>query len=191
MQPPASKLLQASYLRVRLLRNPPIPMSHIDKLPPYLVRREDGTKVPVDPEVLAEEGTTLTHVRGNKYVLMRDGRSVPVIIDAQTRRDITVQHGHHSAAVHVSDHRDQLLAELGAEEGTSGKEASINAPMPGLVLKIHVNPGDSVQRGESLLVLEAMKMENDIKANFDGIVSAIHVATGDPVGKGALLIEFE
>jgi len=166
-------------------------MSHIDKLPPYLVRRDDGTEVPVDPEALAEEGTTLSHVRGNQFVLMRNGRSVPVIIDAESRRVITLQHGHHSSTLLVSDHRDQLLAELGADEGKAGKETAINAPMPGLVLKIHVSPGDSVQRGESLLVLEAMKMENDIKANFDGTVSAIHVATGDAVGKGALLIEFE
>ena len=155
------------------------------------MRLAEGTEVPVDPDSLARTGTTLSHVRGNQYVLMRDGRSVPVIIDAGDRRKLTIQHGHHAVAAVVSDHRDQLLAELGAEEGSAGKETSIKAPMPGLVLKIHAGPGDSVQRGESLLVLEAMKMENDIKAHFDGTVSAVHVSTGDAVSKGTLLIEFE
>lgn len=166
-------------------------MPHDEKLPPYLVRLEDGSEVSVYPEILAEQGTSLSLVRGNQYVLMRNGRSTPVIIEAADRRNLTLLHRHLNISVLVSDHRDQLLAELGADEGVSGKDSRVDAPMPGLVLKIHVSPGDAVQRGDSLLVLEAMKMENDIKAHFDGTVSSVHVSTGDAVSKGAILIEFE
>ena len=166
-------------------------MSDTDKLPPYLVRLEDGTQIPVDPDALTAEGTRLMHIRGNQYVLMRDGRTVPVILDAADRRNISVIHSLHQSAVVVSDHRDQLLAELGADAGVAGKESEILAPMPGLVLQVHVGPGDNVKQGDSLLVLEAMKMENDIKAHFDGVVRSVQVGTGDAVGKGAVLIEFE
>ena len=74
---------------------------------------------------------------------------------------------------------------------SAGHESRVDAPMPGLVLKVLVEPGSPVQKGDPLLVLEAMKMENDIKAHFDGTVSTLHVQMGDAVSKGQLLIEFE
>lgn len=165
--------------------------SHPQDIPPYLVRLEDGTEVPVDPNELEETGTTLTHVRGPHYLLMREGRSIPVIIQADDRRKITVSHGSHAESMVVSDHRDQLLAEWGADEGSAGKESRVESPMPGLVLDVKVEKGDVVEPGDPLLVLEAMKMENDIKAQFGGTVAAVHVGPGDAVGKSALLIEFE
>ncbi|MDX5320798.1 MAG: acetyl-CoA carboxylase biotin carboxyl carrier protein subunit, partial [Bacteroidota bacterium] len=60
-----------------------------------------------------------------------------------------------------------------------------------LVLKTVANPGDTVKKGDSLLVLEAMKMENIIKSPGDGVVKAIKVNPGDKVEKNAVLIEFE
>ena len=163
---------------------------HPNHLPPYLVRLEDGSEVSVHPGTLRESGTTLTHVRGPHYLLMREGRSIPVIIQAHDRRTITVSHLAHGETLVVSDHRDQLLAEWGADEGSAGKESRIESPMPGLVLAVKVSEGDVVEQGDALLVLEAMKMENDIKAQFGGTVSAVHVKPGDAVGISALLIEF-
>ena len=160
-------------------------------LPPYLVTIGDADGIPVDPEQLAEEGTRLIHIRGNRYLLNRNGRTIPVIIDASDRKKISLTHGSHHIDALVQDHRDQLLAAWGADSGVAGHESSLDAPMPGLVLKVLVDVGDSVQRGAPLIVLEAMKMENDIKAHFDGTVAAIHVSAGDAVGKGQLLIEFE
>lgn len=165
--------------------------SHPNHLPPYLVQFEDGTETAIDPEELAASGTTLTHVRGPHFLLMRNGRSIPVIIQAHDRRNVSVSHLAQTVSVVVSDHRDQLLAEWGADEGSAGKDSRVESPMPGLVLAVHVEEGAVVQSGDPLLVLEAMKMENDIKASSEGIVSAIHVNPGDAVGKGTLLIEFE
>jgi biotin carboxyl carrier protein len=62
--------------------------------------------------------------------------------------------------------------------------------MPGLVLRIPINEGDSVSKGEGLLVLEAMKMENSIKAPGDVVVSKIHVKPGQAVEKNQLLVSF-
>jgi biotin carboxyl carrier protein len=66
----------------------------------------------------------------------------------------------------------------------------LKAPMPGMVLKIMVNAGDEVKKGDSLLVLEAMKMENNIKALGDGVVTAIPIKAGDKVEKNQVLIKF-
>ncbi|HEY2825603.1 MAG TPA: biotin/lipoyl-containing protein [Gemmatimonadales bacterium] len=63
--------------------------------------------------------------------------------------------------------------------------------MPGLVLRLEVAVGDTVTAGQGLVVLEAMKMENEIKAGVAGVVSAIRVAAGQAVDKGAVLIELD
>lgn len=68
---------------------------------------------------------------------------------------------------------------------------SVTAPMPGKVLAVKVNVGDSVQSGTPVLVLEAMKMENDIVAPKDGKVVAINVKVGDSVESGAVLVSLE
>lgn len=65
---------------------------------------------------------------------------------------------------------------------------AMTAPMPGTILKILVNPGESVQENQPLMILEAMKMENEIVARKSGIVAGIHVSTGDMVNPGDALI---
>ena len=65
----------------------------------------------------------------------------------------------------------------------------IHAPMPGLVLEINVSEGQEVEKGDPLLILEAMKMENVIKAPGNGIIKKIHVEKGNPVEKNELLVE--
>ena len=64
----------------------------------------------------------------------------------------------------------------------------VNSPMPGNIIDIKVAAGDTVTNGQTLLILEAMKMENEIKAPCDGTVAGVHVAKGDTVDSGALLI---
>jgi biotin carboxyl carrier protein len=67
----------------------------------------------------------------------------------------------------------------------------LTAPIPGKVVAVKVKAGDEVQPGQALIVLEAMKMENELAADQAGIVAAIHVAAGDTVEGGELLIELE
>lgn len=67
----------------------------------------------------------------------------------------------------------------------------VAAIIPGLILNLFVKPGQRVRRGDGLLVLEAMKMQNHIAAHDGGIVKALRVSPGDTVTKGQLLIEFE
>jgi 3-methylcrotonyl-CoA carboxylase alpha subunit len=71
------------------------------------------------------------------------------------------------------------------------RQHGLMAPMPGLVLKVLVKPGDRVRAHQTLVVLEAMKMEHSIEAPHDGIVKAVHCAEGGRVSEGQLLVDLE
>ena len=68
---------------------------------------------------------------------------------------------------------------------------AIKTPLPGVIIDVKVNVGDTVAKGQTVVVLEAMKMENNINADRDGKVTAIHVAKGDTVADGAILVVLE
>jgi biotin carboxyl carrier protein len=74
---------------------------------------------------------------------------------------------------------------------SQGGEGGLLTQMPGKVVKILVGVGEKVQKGQTLLILEAMKMENEIKSGIDGVVKAIHVKQGDALENGVLLMEVE
>jgi len=74
---------------------------------------------------------------------------------------------------------------------SAGSTKKVTAPMPGNILKVNVRAGDVVKKGQSLLILEAMKMENDIVSPFDGKVSAVKAEKGKAVAVGDLLVSIE
>jgi len=67
----------------------------------------------------------------------------------------------------------------------------VRAPMPGLVVRVEVEPGQEVKAGQGVVIIEAMKMENELKAEAVGVVSRVLVQQGQAVEKGAVLVEFE
>jgi biotin carboxyl carrier protein len=91
----------------------------------------------------------------------------------------------------IGDRYDRLVKSMGLSKAGATKINEIKAPMPGLVLEVSVEVGQTVQKGDKILILEAMKMENVLKAAGDGVVKAIRVAKGTPVEKGFVLIEME
>jgi biotin carboxyl carrier protein len=90
-----------------------------------------------------------------------------------------------------STRKGDLLKTLGIDLGAGLKIQEFKAPMPGLIRKIDVALGETVQKGQTILVLEAMKMENALKSPGDGIVKSIIVKEGQAVEKNQLLIIFE
>ena len=89
--------------------------------------------------------------------------------------------------VRLEDERERALANL-AGGGHEGGDATVKAPMPGLVVNIPVAVGDAVERGQTVAVLEAMKMENDLGAPRKGVIKEIKVATGQAVNQGQPLV---
>ena len=93
-------------------------------------------------------------------------------------------------SIELKDKFDLLLEKMGLTNGVGGKINSIKAPMPGLIIDLKVKAGDKVMAGDSLLILEAMKMENLIKASGESTVKSVKVKKGDSVEKNQILIEF-
>lgn len=85
---------------------------------------------------------------------------------------------------------DALLKQLGMDKGAAGKVTEVKAPMPGLVLKVIVKAGDAVSKGDALLVLEAMKMENVIKSPTEGTIASIEVQQDKTVEKNQVMVKF-
>ena len=92
--------------------------------------------------------------------------------------------------VDLKDKADLLLNKLGLNLMTSNAAKEIKAPMPGLILNIMVEEGTEVKKGDPLLILEAMKMENVIKSPADGVIKSIKVEKGKSVEKNQILIQF-
>ncbi|RZK31635.1 MAG: biotin/lipoyl-binding protein, partial [Hymenobacter sp.] len=90
----------------------------------------------------------------------------------------------------AKDRFDRLLDQMGLSNATAAKVNELKAPMPGLIVDIRVQPGQAVQKGDPLLVLEAMKMENILKAPADGVISSVKVDLRANVTKGQVLVQF-
>ena len=90
----------------------------------------------------------------------------------------------------VRDKYDDLLKEMGIDLSAGPKLNDMKAPMPGLVLNVLVESGQTIKKGDAIVVLEAMKMENILKSPADGIVKKVHVTKGDKVEKNQVMVNF-
>ncbi len=89
------------------------------------------------------------------------------------------------------DERTRAIRDITAESSKSTGPAALVAPMPGLIVRVNVAAGDAVQSGQGLIVMEAMKMENELRATAAGKVKTVLVEPGKAVEKGAVLVDFE
>jgi biotin carboxyl carrier protein len=131
------------------------------------------------------------HADGSFHVLYKN-RSysiTPQSIDHETKTCILKISGK-KVTFELKDAYDELLEKMGMGAGAGKKLNEMKAPMPGLVLRLLVKEGDTVKKGDGLLVLEAMKMENILKSTGEGTVKKWHVTEKDKVEKGQLLISF-
>lgn len=93
--------------------------------------------------------------------------------------------------VEALDERSKVIRELSGDRDKATGPAPIIAPMPGLIVRVNANVGDEVHAGQGLVVMEAMKMENELRATSAGRVKAILAQPGTAVEKGAKLVELE
>jgi biotin carboxyl carrier protein len=92
--------------------------------------------------------------------------------------------------IQLKDKTDILLEKMGIQVNSKSLLKELKAPMPGLIIEVSVQVGDEVKKGDTLLILEAMKMENVIKSPGEGIVKEVKAIKGQSVEKNAVLIQF-
>jgi biotin carboxyl carrier protein len=150
----------------------------------------DGDRITVDGTPVgaghlnALPGTPIRH-------LMLDGESRALVLEPQGRGLWAVGFRGERHEVEVVDERTRHIRSLtGAGQKGSGPLV-LKAPMPGLVVRVAVEPGQQVEPGMALVVLEAMKMENELRATSAGVVKGVKAIPGQAVEKGQVLVEFE
>ncbi|MFH1699075.1 MAG: biotin/lipoyl-containing protein [Candidatus Zixiibacteriota bacterium] len=131
----------------------------------------------------------LVPLEHNCFSLIIDGRSYTVGVNG-SNNGYTVFLGARSEKFAVEDFE---IAKVKRKAGIidEEKDKKVIAPMPGMIVSVACSKGESISRNQPLLIMEAMKMENDIKSPVLGIVKNVSVAAGDNVNKGQVLIEFE
>jgi biotin carboxyl carrier protein len=153
------------------------------------VELEGGTAI-VNGE---RSNVELQSVPGTPVRLVRIGESMHRVSSRKQP-----QNGRGSYAIDVDgfryevltlDERTRAIRDLSAKSEAASGPAPLKAPMPGLVVRIAVQVGDTVAAGQALVVVEAMKMENELRASAAGVVTAIKAVQGTAVEKGAILVE--
>ncbi len=117
--------------------------------------------------------------------------SIEYVSFDKEKKIATIKVNNNSYQVSLKDKYDILLKELGMSNMANKVVKEIKAPMPGLVVSIDVKKGQEIKAGDSVIVLEAMKMENVLKSPVDGVIKNIKAIEATTVDKNAVLIEFE
>ena len=138
------------------------------------------------------EADIIEFKKGNFHIL-RNNRSytAEVIEFNAVEKSFTIKVNNHEYHLTVKDKYDELLHEMGFDSTQSKKGGDIKAPMPGLVLGVMVAQGRQIKTGDTIVILEAMKMENILKASADGVVKKILVIKGDKVEKNQVMVSLE
>jgi len=137
------------------------------------------------------ENLDLLKLSDSSFHVLDANKSYAVSLEESNfnNKSYTVNVNSNKYAVKISNSFDALIKEMGFSIKTSKKVNDIKAPMPGVILSINVKEGQEVKEGETLIILEAMKMENAIGAPKDGVIKSINVKSGGTVEKGELMIE--
>jgi len=170
-------------------------------MPRYLVR-VDGKEFDVELEYRSEKYIAVVNGKKVEIACCRLGESRSLLlIDSQSHEVDVRSNGYDNRMVVFmkgveipAEIEDYNLAQLRKTIGVTSETALVKhlrAAMPGMVVDVKVRPGDRVTKGQVLLVIEAMKMENIIKAQREATIKRIHVSSGVSVEKGDKLLEFE
>jgi len=155
----------------------------------FRLRQEDGqwmigdTSTPVD----------LVRQANGTMSILHKGKSYEAVVENvdKTTKEVMLRIGGQRYTVAIQEPIDQLLHSMGLDLKAVKKVEAVKAPMPGMILKVLVTPGQQIAKGDGLIILEAMKMENILKAGGPAIVKCIRVQERTAVEKGAVLIDLE
>lgn len=134
----------------------------------------------------------LTHLGNSSYILKINEKIYELTAGRINRDQYSVLISGYHFEVTARTALQEKAIKLIEEAGTSARrEWEVKAPMPGLILKIKKQKGESIAKGESIMILEAMKMENDLKSHASGIIKNIFVSENTAVEKGTILYSAE
>ncbi len=134
----------------------------------------------------------ITPIGPNTYHIIKDSKSYTAeLIEADYQsKTFTFKINGVKLTVSAKDRFDLLLDKLGMSNANTKQVNDVKAPMPGLILEIKVQPGQEVKKGDPIMILEAMKMENILKSPGDGVVKDVKVQVRQNVEKNQVLIQF-
>lgn len=144
-------------------------------------------------ETIGSEGAVVKWDDHRYFTLTFNGESFngEILENKSEQNQLKIKINHRVFEISKKGELDDLIKELGLDKPKVKKLKELEAPMPGRIVNVAVNVGDSLEVGDEILSLEAMKMENVLKAEGVGVVKEINVSNDDVVDKGAVLIEFE
>ena len=125
---------------------------------------------------------------GSLFSVITENRSFEAVIDDDEDKVAVMMTGRLFEAQVLDERAMLMMQRRGAQTSSSGE---VHAPMPGLIVEVSAAPGQSVAPGDTLIILESMKMQNELKSPSAGEVSAIHVEAGQAVDKNDLLVEIK
>ena len=129
---------------------------------------------------------------GNFHILYNNRSFNAEVLEADYQtKSFLIKINKSKYSISLKDRFDILLDQLGMSNASAVKVNDLKAPMPGFIVDIKVQVGDTVKKGDTILILEAMKMENILKASGDGKIKAIKIVAKQNVEKNQVMIEFE
>lgn len=138
----------------------------------------NGEQLPADFMAVAEQSV---------YSLIFENRSFEAYISpGESGYEVLLRGQRYT--VQVEDERARLLRKVGGAQAATSGEFQLKSPMPGLVIDVPVKEGTEVKKGDNLIILESMKMQNELKSPRDGTVIRINASAGDSVQQNAVLI---
>jgi len=152
-------------------------------------------EIELDGDVVRVDGVAvharLAELPGTPIVLLTVESEVHRIAVARgdTRGKYSLSVDGRRYAVEALDERTRAIRELSEATAAPAGPAPLIAPMPGLIVRVNVAPGDSVRAGQGLIVMEAMKMENELRASAAGVVKSVRATPGTAVERGTVLVE--
>jgi acetyl/propionyl-CoA carboxylase alpha subunit len=154
--------------------------------------------VSIDPEGVRYEDDAPIHaelsdIEGSPVRMVKLGTHVYRVVakKREGRGKFTLWVDGYRFEVESLDERTRSIRDLSATNAGPSGPAPIIAPMPGLIVRVNVSVGDQVEAGQGLVVMEAMKMENELRATAAGVVKSVEVSPGTAVEKGTLLVALE
>lgn len=153
---------------------------------PYQLHRENGSLF-LNGKVLSLD---LARIDENRLHLLLNNRAYTVELMSKEAKSLVVRVNNQRYELGLRTELDLMLEKLGLNQLTEAKVNEIKAPMPGMVLRLIAEAGQEVKKGDPLLVLESMKMENVLKSPGAGIVEKVLVSPGNAVEKGQTLLRF-